>query len=231
MIRLNKKSNQMKSLIFALLIMFCGILSAQTVTKYSPKDLEAWKSLGNGNGFVTHGQFLMEEVEGSKGFMILSPHKYKDVILRYEVMTLNPATVLVALLNASDIGSSNTLTLKDNSDSFGFWTKEVEDYMFGFRVMAHSSTPFLRKHPAPKTGSSTIGQAEEDVMHSGWRHTVESGKKANRIWLKIDGETIIDVTDDKPLNEGQIAIRVRGTASELGKSMIRNLEIIGEPVD
>jgi len=220
-----------KNVLIILLFAFCVLVNAQTVTKYSPKELETWKSLGNGNGFVTHGQFFMEEVEGSKGFMILSPKKYKDVVLRYEVMTLNPATVLVALLNASDIGESAKLTLKDNSDNFGFWTKEVEDYMFGFRVMAHNSTPFLRKHPAPAEVSSTIGQAEKDVMHSGWRHTVECGKKGKRIWLKIDGKTIIDVTDDKPLDAGQIAIRVRGTASELGKSMIRNLEIIGEPVD
>lgn len=221
------KKNGLLILLFA----FCVSLSAQTVTKYSPKELESWKSLGNGNGFVTHGQFFMEEVEGSKGFMILSPEKYKDVVLRYEVMTLNPATVLVALLNASDIGNSDALTLKDNSDSFGFWTKEVEDYMFGFRVMAHNSTPFIRKHPAPEGGKSGIGLAEKDVMHSGWRHTVECGKDGSRIWLKIDGKMLIDVQDNKPLEAGYIAIRVRGTANELGKSMIRNLEIIGNPAN
>lgn len=218
-----------------LLALFCIVFSvsafSQTVTKYSPKDLENWQSLGDGLGYVTHGQFMMEEVEGSAGFMILSPEKYNDVILRYEVMTMNPATVLVALLNASDIGSSTDLTIaEDYKGSFGFWTKEVEDYMFGFRVMAHNSTPFLRKHPAPKGGKSGIGLADKNVMHSGWRHTVECGKKGSRIWLKIDGETLIDVSDAKPLDAGKLAIRVRGTASDLGKSMIRNLEIVGEPV-
>ncbi len=220
----------MKNLIVVLLVMIAAGLQAQTVTKYSPKDLESWQSLGDGLGYATHSQFMMEEVEGSIGFMIFSPKKYNDVVLRYEVMTMNPATVLVALLNTSDLGKSTGLTLNDNSDSFGFWTKEVEDYMFGFRVMAHNSTPFLRKHPAPNGGNSEIGLAEKNVMHSGWRHTVECGKKGSRIWLKIDGETLIDVTDDKPLGAGQIAIRVRGTGSDLGKSMIRNLEIIGEAV-
>lgn len=220
----------MKKLIAFFLIVSSVSAFAQTVTKYSPKDLENWQSIGTGKGYVTHGQFMMEEVEGSKGFMILSPEKYKDVVLRYEVMTMNPATVLVALLNASDLGESTGLTLKENSDSFGFWTKEVEDYMFGFRVMAHNSTPFLRKHPAPKGGKSGIGLAEKDVMQSGWRHTVECGRKGTKLWLKIDGETIIDVTDDQPHDAGKIAVRVRGTASDLGKSMIRNLEIIGKPV-
>ena len=163
--------------------------------------------------------------------MIFSPEKYKDVVLRYEVMTMNPATVLVAILNASDKGESTNLTItEDNKGSFGFWTKEVEDYMFGFRVMAHNSTPFLRKYPVTGNGKEEIGLANKDIMHSGWRHTVECGKKDSKLWLKIDGDTIIDVTDDKPLEAGKIAIRVRGTGSDLGKSMIRNLEIIGEPV-
>jgi hypothetical protein len=220
----------MKNLFVLFLIVFSISVFSQTVTKYAPKDLEGWQSLGDGLGYVTHGQFMMEEVEGSKGFMILSPEKYKDVVLRYEVMTMNPATVLVALLNVSDIGKSSEITLKENSDSFGFWTKEVEDYMFGFRVMAHNSTPFLRKHPTPEGGKSGIGLAEKNVMHSGWRHTVECGKKGSRIWLRIDGETLIDVSDDNPLDAGKLAIRVRGTASDLGKSMIRNLEIVGKPV-
>lgn len=217
----------------ATIILFFTVfgIQAQTVKKYSPNDLEKWQSLGEGKGYVTHGQFYMEEVDGSLGFMIFSPDKYNDVILRYEVMTMNPATVLVAILNASDLGTSTELTISnDNKGSFGFWTKEVEDYMFGFRVMAHNSTPFLRKHPAPEGGESGIGLAEKNVMHSGWRHTVECGKKGSELWLKIDGETVIDVTDDKPLGAGKISIRVRGTAGDLGKCMIRNLEIVGEPV-
>lgn len=220
----------MKNLVIVFFILLTGTVLSQTATKYSPKDLESWQSLGDGKGYVTHGQFMMEEVAESKGFMILSPEKYEDVVLSYEVMTMNPATVLVALLNASDLGNTAILTLKENSDSFGFWAKEVEDYMFGFRVMAHNSTPFLRKHPAPESGNSGIGLAEKDVMHSGWRHLVECGKKGSKLWLKIDGETIISVTDDNPLGAGKVAIRVRGTGTDLGKSMIRNLEIVGEPV-
>ena len=221
----------MKNLFVAVFILFVAVVQAQTVTKYSPKDLESWQSLGAGLGYVTHNQFMMEEVEGSIGFMIFSPEKYNDVVLRYEVMTMNPATVLVALLNASDMGNSIGLTISDdNKGSFGFWTKEAEDYMFGFRVVAHNSTPFLRKHPATEGESTTIGLAEKDMMHSGWRHTVELGKKGKKLWLKIDDETVIDVTDEKPLDAGKISIRVRGTAVILGKSMIRNLEIIGEPV-
>lgn len=219
----------MKNIITLILVSFSISLLAQT-KQYSPKDMEGWQTVGQGNGFVTHGQFFMEEVEGSKGFMLVSPEVYEDVVLRYEVMTLNPATVLVAILNASDIGASKNLGLTTESDNFGFWANEVEDYMFAFRVPAHNSTPFLRKYPAKDGSSSQIGLADKNVMHSGWRHKVECGKKGNRLWLKIDDETIIDVKDENPLRAGKIAIRVRGTADELGKCMIRNLEIEGSVV-
>lgn len=218
----------MRYFILMALFVVSTIVSAQSL-KISPKDLEEWQSVGEGKGYVTHGQFMMEEVEGSKGFMLLSPNKYNDVILRYEAMTMNPATVLVAIINASDIGPSSMLTVRENSDSFGFWTKEVEDYMFGFRVMAHNSTPFLRKHPVTG-GNAIIGLAKKNVMHSGWRHLIECGKRGQHLWLKIDGETIIDVQDKQPLDAGKIAIRVRGTGSDLGKFMLRNLEIEGTPV-
>ncbi len=215
---------RMNKILLMVLIFVWASSGAQT-TKYSPKDLEKWQSIGIGNAEVTHGQFLMEEIEGSKGFMLLSPETYEDVILRYEVMTLNPATVLVAILNASDPGNSAELTLKSSSDNFGFWAKEVENYMFAFRVQAHNSTPFLRKHPTKEGISSELALAKKDLMHSGWRHRVECGKKGRRLWLKIDGETLMDVNDNEPLKAGKIAIRVRGTASELGKCLIRNLEI------
>ncbi|HKI88609.1 MAG TPA: hypothetical protein VKA38_06230 [Draconibacterium sp.] len=221
----------MKLSILTLILIMSASIQAQTVAKYSPAELEKWQSIGEGKGYVTHGQFYMEEVEGSLGFMVFSPEKYKDVILHYEVMTMNPATVLVVLLNASDIGNSTDLTLTgDNKDSFGFWTKEAEDYMFGFRVMAHNSTPFLRKNPVTGNENGTIGLAKNDVMIPGWRYTVECGKKGSKLWLKIDDETIIETTDEKPLEAGRISLRVRGTAGDLGKCMIRNLEIIGEPV-
>ena len=221
----------MKFLVLISILMVAVSIQAQTVTNYSPADLEKWQSVGEGKGYVTHGQFYMEEVEGSIGFMLFSPGKYNNVVLRYEVMTMNPATVLVALLNVSDIGESNELTLSgDHNDSFGFWTKEAEDYMFGFRVMPHNSTPFLRKHPVEGNDNGTIGLAKKDVMLPGWRYTVECGKSGSKLWLKIDNETIIETTDVKPLGAGRIALRVRGTAGDLGKCMIRNLKIIGEPV-
>jgi len=221
----------MNRIIWLILVLAVLDLHAQTVTNYSPKELETWQKIGDGKGTVVQSQFYMEETEGSLGFAVISPEKYKDVVLSYEVMTMNAATVLVALLNASDIGNSTDLTVAaDNKGGFAFMTKETENYMFGFGVMAHNTLPFIRKSPVTGTETGILKLAENEMIHSGWRHSVECGKKGSKLWLKIDGETIIEINDCKPLESGKIAIRVRGTGSDLGKCLVRNLEIEGEPV-
>jgi ribosomal protein L27 len=220
----------MKLITIFLVFAVVGV-NAQRAVKYTPKELENWKKLGDGRGTVVQSQFYIEETEGSLGFAVISPEKYNDVVLRYEVMTMNAATVLVALLNASDIGNSTDLTIAaDNKGSFAFWTKETESYMFGFGVMAHNTLPFIRKSPVTGTETGILKLAEKEMIHSGWRHLVECGKKDNKLWLKIDNETIIDFADSKPLEAGKIVIRVRGTGSDLGKCLVRNLEIVGDPV-
>jgi hypothetical protein len=220
----------MKLITIFLVLAVIGV-KAQMVAKYTPKELETWQKMGDGKGTVVQSQFYMEETEGSLGFAIISPEKYNDVVLRYEVMTMNAATVLVALLNASDIGNSTDLTVAaDNKGGFAFWTKETENYMFGFGVMAHNTLPFIRKSPVTGAETGILKLAEKEMIHSGWRHSVECGKKGSKLWLKIDGETIIDYSDNKQLEAGKIVIRVRGTGSDLGKCLVRNLEIAGDPV-
>jgi len=206
-------------------------LNAQTVTKFSPTDLEKWQTLGLGKGSVVSGQFFIEETEGSVGFSVISPEIYNDVVMRFEIMTMNAATVMGALMNISDNGSSTSLTIEDgNTGAFGFFTKEIENYIFGFREMAHNTMPFIRKSPVSGNETGILKLADHEPMQAGWRYLVECGKKGSKLWLKIDGETLIEVTDSNPLEAGKIAIRVRGTGSDLGKCMVRNVEIEGEPV-
>ncbi len=217
----------------ATIILFFTVLGlqAQTVTKFSPADLEKWQSLGDGKGTVVSGQFLLEETEGSVGFAVISPGIYNDVVLRFEILTMNAATVMGAVSNISDTGNSTSLTIAEgNKGAFGFFTKEIENYIFGFREMAHNSMPFIRKSPVIGNETGILGLADHEPMQSGWRYLVECGKTGSKLWLKIDGKTIIDVSDSNPLEAGKIAIRVRGTGSDLGKCLIRNLEIEGEAV-
>lgn len=216
----------MKNVLLIIVLFLSFTVKSQTTHKFLPADLVKWSTLGDGRASVIAGQLYMEETEGSVGFNILSPEIYGDVVLRFEIMTMNPATVMGALLNISDLGNSTNLTITEgNKGSFGFFTKEIENYFFGFREMAHNTMPFIRKSPVAGTDQGNLGLADHEPMQSGWRYLVECGKNGTRLWLKIDGKTIVDVTDDKPLDAGKIGIRVRGTGSDLGKCMIRNLEI------
>lgn len=221
----------MKGLITFILFVFAFFVEAQTVTKISTTDLEKWQTLGLGKGTTVSGQFFIEETEGSVGFAVISPEIYNDVVMRFEIMTMNAATVMGAILNLSDNGSSTSLTIEDgNTGAFGFFTKEIENYIFGFREIAHNTMPFIRKSPVTGNETGILGLADHEPMQAGWRYLVECGKKGSKLWLKIDGETLIEVTDSNPLEAGKIAIRVRGTGSDLGKCMVRNVEIIGEVV-
>ena len=224
-----KKQIAIKIAVFAIALFSVYFGHSQTITKLSHADMEKWQSVGDGKVTVVAGQLFMEEIEGSVGFAVISPGVYGDIVLRFEIMTLNPATVMGALLNISDIGDSENLTISNgNKGAFGFFTKEIENYIFGFREMAHNSMPFIRKSPVAGTESGILGLADHEPMQSGWRYLVECGKKGTNLWLKIDGKSIIEVTDNQPLQKGKIGIRVRGTGSDLGKCMVRNIEIIGE---
>jgi len=219
----------MKNIVAIISVFIVLGLNAQTVTKISPADMEKLQTLGFGKGSVVSSQFYIEETEGSVGFAVISPEIYNDVVIRFEIMTMNAATVMGAILNISDNGSSTSLTIEDgNTGAFGFFTKEIENYIFGFREMAHNTMPFIRKSPVSGSETGILGLADHEPMQTGWRYLVECGKKGSKLWLKIDGETLIEVTDSNPLEAGKIAIRVRGTGSDLGKCMVRNLEIVGE---
>lgn len=221
----------MKKLATIISIFIVFGLNAQTVTKFNPSDLEKWQTLGVGKRSVVSGQFYIEETEGSVGFAVISPENYNDVVLRFEIMTMNAATVMGALLNISDNGNSTSLTIEDgNKGAFGFFTKEIENYIFGFREMAHNTLPFIRKSPVSGNETGILKLADHEPMQTGWRYLVECGKKGSKLWLKIDGEILIEVIDSEPLEAGKIAIRLRGTGSDLGKCMVRNVEIVGEPV-
>ena len=67
--------------------------------------------------------------------------------------------------------------------------------------------------------------AEKNVMVVGKHYAIEVGKKEGNIWLKIDGEMILEAHDSEPYQKGHLALRLRGTAWNSASCLIRNLEI------
>ena len=170
-------------------------------------------------------QFCITENDSTLGAMIVSPESYNgDVIVRYQVLSLTSSTVLVALLSASDKGSSGVLTIPETYlGKMSFWTKEKENYFFAFRTAPHNSPPFLRKYSTQ--GREDLAIASENFMLPGIHYEVELGRIGNKLWLSVNGEKIFEGVDGDMLVAGHIAFRVRGTANFKAACLIKDLEI------
>lgn len=211
---------------FALACIFSCAVHATSNQRVPPPVLEEWELLGAGETGTWGQQLFLKEAEETKGVMLLSPDAYTgDIVVRYDVLALTPATVLVAILCASDPGSGDSLTVPPDYDgNIGLWMEGTENYFMAFKNAPHGVTPFIRKNPA---ASQPLAIAGENLMLAGRYYAVEVGRKGERIWLSVDGETLVEATDSEPLQGGRIALRIRGTAGFQGGCLIRNLEIEG----
>jgi hypothetical protein len=209
--------------------LFSMNVSAQD--RESVKQFEKWTSYGRGTSQLEgHGQWLLkEDPAGSKGVGLISSSSYSDkVVLRYEVMALTPATVLVALVSASDNGETSELTLPENYDGdISQWQAASDSYFFAFHNAAHNFPPFVRRFDEG-TGRVMLDMAKKNVMHVGKYYQVEVGRDGAKLWLKINGKNILKTKDPQPYSGGHLGIRIRGTATEYAACLIKNVEIISK---
>lgn len=193
----------------------------------SATDLSNWSFYGKGKAYEDkiHKQFCISEDDGSKGVVMVSPKEYgENVVVRYSTMTLTPATVLVAILSASDLGKSSDLSIPQDYDGgISYWLKECENYFFAFRNAPHNKTPFLRKWPIP--GSTPLIQAKENVMSSGIYYDMEIGRRGHTLWLKINEKLIFKIKDENILEGGHVAFRARGIPGFKAAFLIKDVSI------
>ncbi len=193
----------------------------------SGEDLLKWDLWGQGEANKQGGQVLLREGESSLGVMLVSPESYPgDVVLRYRVQALTPATVIVTVLAASDKGETTALNLPESYDgSLSLWTSEKENYFFAYKNAPHGRTPFLRRNP---DANSYLAMAEKNVMHAGQYYDVEVGKVKGKLWLSVDGKTVLQQTEKHPLTGGHISIRLRGTGGFPAACLIRDVQLLME---
>ena len=132
-------------------------------TKVSNAELLKWTFNGIGKVYDESGrQICLQEGENSLGVGLYSPLSYKgDVVMRYKVMPLNAATVLVNLLCMSDEGESLELTFPDGYDGSMGPILNKEDYFIAFRNSPHATAPFISKNP--KAGQLAIADKDEMI--------------------------------------------------------------------
>ena len=197
-----------------------------TKEEISSEELNSWAFYGLGNAYEAGGgQYCLAENDSTYGVVLISPESYKgDVVIRYETMTLTPATVLVVMLSASDQGPSADLNIPvDYNGNMGLWVKEKENYFIAFRNESHNFTPFIRKYPVP--GGESLAAAPENIMIPGKYYAIEIGRVGNEIWLSIDGKRVVEAKDDDASTGGHIVFRIRGTANFKAACLIKELEI------
>lgn len=196
-------------------------------TPVSPAALLRWKRLGTGTAEVEGDGIRLAEGENSKGVMLTSPKAYGDnVALMYDVKPENSDTVLVAVLSASDPGEATRVTIPEGYDGAMTWLVEsVENYFFAFCNRAHEATPFVRRYPQTDGGKDVLASYESNLMEPGRWYRIEVGRESGRLWLTIDDNTILDVTDEAPLGGGHLALRIRGTATGRASCLIRDLAV------
>ncbi len=192
--------------------------------KIAPEALADWRLLGKGKvSLGLNEQVVVQEMDDSQGVMLVSPTFYEgDVVVRYQVLALTPATVFITMLAATDLAAGR-LTIPDDYDGgMALWTGDAANYFFAFKNAPHGAVPFIAKNPDFAVTASAAGQ---DGMVAGVYYDVEIGKEGAKLWLSIDGRTVVEWEDEHPIGGGHVALRLRGTAGLAAVGAIKALTI------
>lgn len=210
-------------LIFSVLL-FSGCAAPRS----AQRDLVNWTFWGHGERIVEpDGSLRLSEIAPSKGTMLISPETIgPDCIVRYDIKALTEHTVLVTLLSLTDPGASTALTPPEEYDGSIQWImNETEGYFIAFCNRPHNRKPFIRKLPYDSDVGELI-EASENHMVAGTWYAIEVGRQGSRLYMKLDGKTLIETTDSESLGAGRIGLRIRGTQSGVAECQIRDLQII-----
>ncbi len=196
-----------------------------SVEKFSPKQLKKWETYGEGKLAINHDQLVMSEIEGSKGFMIVSPKIYgENVVISYDVLVLRAASVLVTDLAVSSSLDGKLEFPKNYDGNVKHMFSSLNLYMMIAHNAAHNkSGPFIRRYPLP--GNYPLVESKKHVISTDRYFHVEAGKEQTRLWYKINDHTIVETEDPNPHNKGKVIIRVRGTAHEIASVLLKNIKI------
>jgi hypothetical protein len=122
--------------------------------------------------------------------MLLSPETYgENVIVSYDIMTLNPATVLVIEMAARNSDNFDFKLDADYDGNVKYLFKNINMYIFAVYNAAHNKNgPFVRKYPEP--GNKPLIEAKKNAFEVGKYHHVEIGMDEGKIWFLVDGKNI-----------------------------------------
>lgn len=210
-----KNYNMIFSTILAIFFAASCTSVKTTQERFTVEDLANWQTYGIGKTSIQNDELIVEETDGSDGFFLISPESYKgDVSMSYKVKALSESAVQIVLFSASDAGESLALTKPSSNDltprEVWNWRTTLEHYNLTFNNKSHGNRPFFFKNISPYETGFRLNQAENVMVPGKW-YDVSITKKETLITFKLDGKTIFEVKDHKPLTGGHIMLRISGT--------------------
>ncbi len=199
--------------------------------KISPQQLYTWQTLDKGKRTIKNDALLLEETQGSDGYFLISPKKYKgDYVLNYKVKAMSESAVLITLFSVSQRDDTGKLDLPKNDASpkeIWEWRSSLEHYNLTFNNKSHGNKPFFFKNISPFSRGFYQSLPKNIVTVGKW-YDVEIGKTGTRLWFKLNNTIVFDVQDCNPLTEGHLIFRISGTTGDktiFAKAAIKDIVI------
>jgi len=195
--------------------------------KIALSDLANWQFLGIGMVSIDRSEnaLCLAESDSSKGVTLVSPKVYgTNVVVSCKVKPVTYESVNVVIISASDKDTGGDIRIPSDYDgNFGFWNQgSVQNYVFAFHNAAHDSKPFIMRNP----GMVPLAEAETHVTRERW-HDIELGRHGSHVFMKIDGNMIIEAMDtaSPQLPGGKICFRMRGTPGHNASALFKDVII------
>jgi len=199
----------------------------QTLESLNPRDLMKWHLLGKGEMSIDEEENALVLTEGadSKGITVVSPKSYgRNVVVSFELKPLSYEGINFVFLSASDRVTGGELKVTGKYDgNMTFWTEgRVQNYIFAYHNGFYDSKPFIKKNP----GLRDIAVAKNLVRAKG-SYKIETGRKGKKLWIKVDGKTVVTGSDKDGggLPAGRIGLRLRGPGAGSYTCLFKNVMI------
>ena len=168
----------------------------------------------------------MTEGPGSKGVVLMSPSTYgRRVVVSFQVKPLVHEAICVVFLSASPVAGEEIDPGNDYDGNFNYWRgreASVRSYTAAFHTGYHQPNAFLIINPGPLELDKQTDTATEQQWYD-----VEYGRDEAKVWLKVNGELLLQGKDPDGdgLPPGRIGFRVRGPGDGSSAVLYRNVSI------
>lgn len=211
---MKKKSQIAIIILLSATVYSCGQNNKEEI---SVKELATWQTFDKGKSTIQGDELIVEEIEGSDGYFLISPKVYEtDFTLTYKVKALSESTVLITLFSVLQEGDNGTFSVPSESATpreVWNWRSGMKHYNLTINNRSHGITPFFFKN-VPPSSRGFNERLEENIIEVGQWYDVEIGKKENRLWFNLDGKLLFDIEDADPYQKGRLIFRISGTTGE-----------------